>query len=885
MAEPEKSFTGVRRKRETRWAVKMADRVSTFFITAGGIGTIVAVSLVCVFLVWTAVPLFQSAQVSQAVQVRRAWSADDQPLKVGLDEYRTMGWALMPDGMVRVFRADTGEQIHAQEIFAGQKITSFSFPIGSETAIFGFDDGHVRVARLGFKTTFLNASEFDNRPEIAAQLRDLIPGDLLRSEEAVLQLTPQGQLRQQQFFSEVQAEFKVAEAAITGVDYADGPQRILTQQQDGTTRIHALAAKRNFLSGKTTVALGKSYDLPLQTRNTPGKYVLISALGDRVYVGWEDGLVQRFDTRNLSTIAWAEDIDLAPGDAQLTVLTFLLGRITLVAGDDQGVTRCVFPVRAPSNDDGYRESAEQSANAAEDSATNQGVHLVIAHTLPGPAAAVSAVGVSTRNRNLAVGYADGGLRVFYVTNDNLLLNEQITPGEPVQEVLFTPKEDGLAALTPSGLWMASFDARHPEVTRSLSSVFLPVWYENYATPQHVWQSGGGSTDLEAKLGMWPLVFGTLKATFYAMLFGAPLALLAAIYTSEFLHRSTKARIKPTIEVMASLPSVVLGFLAAIVFAPFVSQLVPGILSSFAMVPLSLIVAAFLWQLLPYTVQIKWHRAKFTLMFLTVGIGLAASVLVGPLVESWLFAGNVKTWLLGHQGSPVGGWMILLLPLTAIFWAVVSGRRLTPWLRDASRNWTRERFAVANFGKLLLVLVSTLATAWLVSTALSWKWDPRGNYVGKYDDRNALIVGFVMGFAIIPIIYTIAEDALSTVPDHLRSASLGAGATRWQTVTRIIIPTAMSGLFSAVMIGLGRAVGETMIVLMAGGNTPIPDLNIFNGFRTLSANIATELPEAVPGGTIYRTLFLAGLTLFAMTFVVNTIAEVVRLRFRRRAYQL
>ena len=103
--------------------------------------------------------------------------------------------------------------------------------------------------------------------------------------------------------------------------------------------------------------------------------------------------------------------------------------------------------------------------------------------------------------------------------------------------------------------------------------------------------------------------------------------------------------------------------------------------------------------------------------------------------------------------------------------------------------------------------------------------------------------------------------------------------------RIIVPTAMSGLFSAVMIGLGRAVGETMIVLMAAGNTPLIDWNIFNGFRTLSANIAVELPEAVQNSTHYRTLFLAALTLFLMTFALNTVAEAIRIRFRKRAFQL
>jgi phosphate transport system permease protein len=93
------------------------------------------------------------------------------------------------------------------------------------------------------------------------------------------------------------------------------------------------------------------------------------------------------------------------------------------------------------------------------------------------------------------------------------------------------------------------------------------------------------------------------------------------------------------------------------------------------------------------------------------------------------------------------------------------------------------------------------------------------------------------------------------------------------------------VFAAVMVGMGRAVGETMIVVMAAGNTPVMDWNLFNGLRALSANIAVELPEAVKGGTLYRTLFLAALTLFVITFAVNTLAEIVRQRFRKRAAQL
>lgn len=143
----------------------------------------------------------------------------------------------------------------------------------------------------------------------------------------------------------------------------------------------------------------------------------------------------------------------------------------------------------------------------------------------------------------------------------------------------------------------------------------------------------------------------------------------------------------------------------------------------------------------------------------------------------------------------------------------------------------------------------------------------------------------MGFAVIPIIYTIAEDALNAVPEHLRAASLACGATPWQTAISVILPTAASGVFAGVMVGMGRAVGETMIVVMAAGNTPILEWNVFNGLRALSANIAVELPEAVKDDTLYRTLFLAALTLFVMTFVINTGAEIIRQRFRKRAVQL
>jgi phosphate transport system permease protein len=152
---------------------------------------------------------------------------------------------------------------------------------------------------------------------------------------------------------------------------------------------------------------------------------------------------------------------------------------------------------------------------------------------------------------------------------------------------------------------------------------------------------------------------------------------------------------------------------------------------------------------------------------------------------------------------------------------------------------------------------------------------------SFDQRNALVVGIAMGFAVIPNIYSIAEDAVFSVPRSLTEGSLALGATPWQTLTRVVILTARPGIFSALMIGLGRAVGETMIVLMATGNTPIMQMNLFEGMRTLAANVAVEMPESEVGGSHYRVLFLAALVLLVFTFVMNTLAELIRQRLRKQ----
>jgi phosphate transport system permease protein len=443
----------------------------------------------------------------------------------------------------------------------------------------------------------------------------------------------------------------------------------------------------------------------------------------------------------------------------------------------------------------------------------------------------------------------------------------------VAAVCIAPKEDGVLALGGEHLYAWDLALGHPEF--NLRAILRAIQYESTARPEHVWQSTSGTDDFEPKFGLWPLVFGTLKATLYCLLFGVPIALLAALYTSEFVHPSARARIKPTIELMASLPSVVLGFLAALVFAPFVEQWLTTILAAVLTVPLVLLVGAQVWQAAPTTRRSVLERLRLPAVMLAIALALLLATVLGPGLDHWLFAGDLKAWLAetglpaDQRSSAFGGWFLVALPGTGLGAALLGAR-----LRGGC--WRRAPLvaAAAVAPALLLAGLCTLAG-----------FDLRGSVVGIYDQRNSLVVGFVMGFAVIPIIYTIAEDALTAVPEHLRAASLGAGATPWQTAVRIILPTAMSGIFSAVMVGLGRAVGETMIVLMAAGNTPVLELNVFNGFRTLSANIATELPEAVRDSTHYRVLYLAAFTLFLLTFALNTVAEVVRMRFRRRAFQL
>jgi phosphate transport system permease protein len=350
------------------------------------------------------------------------------------------------------------------------------------------------------------------------------------------------------------------------------------------------------------------------------------------------------------------------------------------------------------------------------------------------------------------------------------------------------------------LRVLAMDNPHPQT--SLSGLWGKVWYEGRAQPEFIWQSSSADDAFESKLSLVPLTVGTLKAALFAMLLATPLAIMGAIYTAYFMAGPMRRIVKPSIELMEALPTVILGFLAGIWLAPYIENNLPILVTVLVLLPLG-------------------HA----------GVRLRVDPTAGAH-PSFCAAG-------------LGG--ALLVPVMLLLgWVAVSA---SPWIE------------VAFFGGSM--------RQWFTDVGI------------PYDQRNALIVGLAMGFAVIPTIFSIAEDAVFNVPKHLTQGSLALGATAWQTVVGVVLPTASPGIFSAVMIGFGRAVGETMIVLMASGNSPIVNFNLFEGMRTLAANIAVELPETAVGSTHFRVLFLSALVLLVLTFVLNTAAEMVRQRLRKR----
>jgi phosphate transport system permease protein len=841
-----------RSSRRTRPSVRWIDAVARNVIRIGGIGTIAAISTVFVFLLWVVWPLLRSETVA-APRELSAGASNGGPVALGEEgvvaiapgEALATIQVLTGSGRLVAFAGGGGPPL-SEASPLGAPPTAFALPLRSSQGVAGFADGTVRFVRLEGHTEYRAA---DSIPE---ELRSHPAGERFLLNGSVAERVTADRFMLYGATLAAEEVLPVAPgAAIRAIDLSltsAGPA-FASVDANGVLRVTQVSKRQNFMTGLEEIDAesGELLLAAVASRGIP-RWVMLRGLGDNALAVWEDGHAVRVDVRRLAAPVVVEELDLVPEEGvRVTALAFANGKNTLLVGDSSGRLRAWFRIPAPRM------------------ATGDGAHFVAAHDLGTGPAAVSALAPSPRTRLVA------GERVVAETRSKGRISVAAMLADDSAIVAW---REGSAGTAP-GFEAFAVDAPHPEV--SLRSLLRPVFYEGYPAPAHVWQSSSGSDDFEPKLGLWPLVFGTLKATLYSMLFGVPIALAAAVYTSEFLRPEVKAVVKPAIEMMASLPSVVLGFLAALVLAPLVEQAVPEVLASVVLVPYCLVLGAQLWQFVPRGRRTGMQGGRLPLAAASICGGLALSFFAGSALERALFDADFRQWLDDPKADPTGGLLLLTLPATAVCVAALVGRiPLVKRVPPAAQSMLRF------LGGSAVTVAIAFATASALASAGA---DIRGIVVGTYVQRNALVVGFVMAFAIIPIVYTIAEDALSSIPENLRAGSLALGATPWQTAMRIVVPTAMSGLFSAVMIGLGRAVGETMIVLMAAGNTPVLEWNLFNGFRTLSANIAVELPEAVRNGTHYRTLFLAAFTLFVMTFVLNTAAELVRSRFRRRARQL
>jgi phosphate transport system permease protein len=864
------TFTGRKRPSHTRVGVLFGDQLARLLITFGGLGTIAAVLLVGVFLLAVALPLFRSGKISFDHALNAPPSAAGS-LAVGSDESGCLAWFCNAE-QIDVIELKTGQLLLSRPAVACglENATALrSLPIGLE-AVAGYRDGTIRSGRLGLESTFAP------KADLPAAAGTLMAGESISVDDRIYLRNSNGTTTLVELVAEFNGHTSQAlSQPIVDVDLAvlSGGPCLAAVDEAGQIRVEKLSSRRNLLTDELiTSADGSTIDP--QAGQPQRQFVRVTGLGDQLFAFGKHGHFERHLIRQVDKPAQLEQGKLLPEGLIVTAVTRLYGGSAFVVGDDGGTARLLFTTR--------------SEAAAED-----GLSTVVAKTFPPPVAsrplsAITTVVASPRSRLFGIGRSDGSMQLQQATNGETVCridgSETTNAPQPAEQLIIAPRENRLVTATAAGLNVWSFTPGYPEI--SLQALFGQLWYENYPGPVYAWETTGHES-FEPKLSLVPLIFGTIKATIYSMLFATPIALLAAIYTSQFMHARWKARIKPTIEMMASLPSVVLGFIAGLIFAPLIEQGVMVFLSCFFTVPLALLLGAHLWQLWPSSWRSRVVGWRFlVVLVVALPVGLLAGWLTAAPLEQFFFGGDIFAWLNGRGGSGWGGWMLALIPLSGVFAVFLVSRFISPWLRIRSSGWSHRRTAIVSLVTCLLGIAATLliaAAAAMFFDAL--RLDTRGGLLGTYVQRNAIVVAIGMSFAIIPLVFTIADDALSSVPDHLRSASLGAGATPWQTTVRVIVPAATSGLFSAVMIGLGRAVGETMIVLMAAGNTPLMGWNIFNGFQTLSAAIATELPEAARGSAHYRVLFLAAVLLFAMTFAVNTIAEVVRQRFRRRSHEL
>ncbi len=723
----------------------LKNHLTRWGVAVGGIGVILAIVLIFFYLLYEVYPLFKGAQIERVSSYHSHQKAS--ALYLGMEEQAEIALRIVPSGQVYFTATNNGSLLKQLQLPLPEGVTvSRVIEDAAENGLMaaGLSNGQVILFKREYRVSWP-----DNK-------RVITPGISYPYGEIPLEL-----------FSDSKA--------IENLALSDSDEKLLVAASaGGRVAMTAFKKAEDFLTEETSLEK-LNVTLPL-IHGSVGK-LLISDDQSWLYVANKTDRLAVVNIAELDKTWLLSEVDLTAGSARITEIELLLGGVSLLAGDSEGTISQWFLVR----DDGKNKLTKIRQFRLSD---NPVTMIIPEH----------------RRKGFLAADSKGHVGVFYTTAHRSLLVEKVSD-IAVDQIAIAPRSNFVMVDGGDAVQLFSLNNEHPEI--SWSALWDKVWYESYEQPDYVWQSSASNNDFEPKLSLTPLAFGTLKAAFYAMLLATPLAICGAIYTAYFMAPALRRKVKPAIELMEALPTVILGFLAGLWLAPMIENHLAGIIALLLLVPVSILLFAFTWDNLPRTIRHAvpdgWQAA---LLIPVVFISGYLAIGLGGLVESILFNGDIRTWLTVEMGIP-------------------------------------------------------------------------------FDQRNALVVGLAMGFAVIPTIFSIAEDAIFSVPRHLSYGSLALGATPWQTLTRVVLLTASPGIFSAVMIGMGRAVGETMIVLMATGNTPIMDANIFEGMRTLAANIAVEMPESEVGSSHYRILFLAALVLFLFTFVVNTMAELIRHRLRKK----
>ncbi len=735
------------------------DRAAKVLIGIGGVGVIVAILLIFLYLFYEVVPLFESAEVEFIAEYRVEDTENKRSLHLSIEEQSELAMRLDDSGEAVFFDVTNGDIRRSIPLLIpeGREISSFSLE-SEQSGIFalGLDSGEVLIARYAYQTTF---SQADNTRTISPVIEypfGEAPYELLGGAEAVaIALRVSGE-----------------NLLLIGIDGAGQISLLRVSKQTGLFA----AFDAPDAAGSFDIRTANPSIIAPQTNQ-----MFID--GDQLwlYLINSEGQLRLLDIRkafNNELTGFAGLTRLTQNSSLPAQIEFLLGGISLLVADENGSISQWFMIRE-----------------------GDGVQLQKIREFNDYPNAIRALSSEQRRKNFVSLDSTGNVSIYNTTAHREVFRDQLTTAE-TRALAISPRGDSLLLESATGKF-SFFEVHneHPEV--SWSAIWNKVWYEGYGEPDYIWQSSAATNEFEPKYSLVPLSFGTLKAAFYAMLLAAPLAICGAIFTGYFMAPAMRRKVKPLIELMEALPTVVLGFLAGLWLAPFVEKNLLGIFSVLIVLPVSILLASLAWTNLPgkirHSVPDGWEAG---MLIPVVLVFTYLSFFFATPIENLFFDGDLRYFISNDLGI-------------------------------------------------------------------------------SYDQRNAMVVGFAMGFAVIPTIFSIAEDAIFTVPRHLTYGSLALGATPWQSLQRVVLPTASPGIFSALMIGMGRAVGETMIVLMATGNTPIMDVNIFEGMRTLAANIAVEIPESEVDSTHYRILFLAALVLFMFTFVFNTVAEIVRQRLRNK----